>query len=255
MPDADKVWDFDLNNPLTPKDVAPRSSKKVYWKCLKGHPSYLCSPDKMIFRNYGCPVCSNHKVLVGINDFESNHPEQMKDWDYSKNIGIDPKMLSLRSITKVHWKCHKCGYEWEGTVRDATEKEVNCPICSRKNTANKRHLLMLSKNGCLDDEQLLLDWDYSKNEKGPNEYTKQTNTYVYWKCHICGYEWKAKINIRSNGHGCPCCSNRVLVKGVNDLLAKNPRLAKEWHPTKNGDLKPSDVFSSAKLKVWWVCPV
>ena len=32
----------------------------------------------------------------------------------------------------------------------------------------------------LDDEQLLLDWDYSKNEKGPNEYTKQTNTYVYF---------------------------------------------------------------------------
>ena len=255
MPDADKVWDFDLNNPLTPKDVAPRSSKKVYWKCLKGHPSYLCSPDKIIFRNYGCPVCSNHKVLVGINDFESNHPEQMKDWDYSKNIGIDPKMLSLRSITKVHWKCHKCGYEWEGTVRDATEKEVNCPICSRKNTTSRRHLLTLSKNGCLDDEQLLLDWDYSKNAKGPNEYTKQANTYVYWKCHICGYKWKAKINNRSNGRGCPCCSNRVLVKGVNDLLAKNPRLAKEWHPTKNGDLKPSDVFSSANRIVWWICPV
>ena len=28
MPDADKVWDFDLNNPSTPKDVAPRSRKK-----------------------------------------------------------------------------------------------------------------------------------------------------------------------------------------------------------------------------------
>ena len=33
-----------------------------------------------------------------------------------------------------------------------------------------------------------------------------------------------------------------------------PRVAKEWHPTKNGKLTPRDVvFGSARV-VWWKCP-
>lgn len=32
-----------------------------------------------------------------------------------------------------------------------------------------------------------------------------------------------------------------------------PEVAKEWHPTKNGELKPSDVFSSSSQVVWWRC--
>ena len=37
------------------------------------------------------------------------------------------------------------------------------------------------------------------------------------------------------------------------LYEANPQLAAEWHPTKNGDLTPSDVAPSAARKVWWQC--
>lgn len=256
MPDIDNVWDFELNNPVKPIDVAPRSNKKYYWKCDKGHPSFLCSPDKKIFRNFGCPVCSNYLVIPGINDFESNYPLHMKDWNYSKNIGIDPKTLSLRSSTVVYWKCHDCGYEWKGALRNASKKTINCPMCSRLDSGNKRHLAALKTNGCFSDSKLLLDWDYEKNKKDPSEYSPHSNQYVYWKCHVCGYEWKSKISNRSSlGRGCPFCGKRKLIPGINDLATKHPELAKEWHPTKNGDLKPSDVFSSQNIKVWWLCPV
>ncbi|NVJ48579.1 MAG: zinc-ribbon domain-containing protein [Cytophagia bacterium] len=33
-----------------------------------------------------------------------------------------------------------------------------------------------------------------------------------------------------------------------------PELAKEWHPTKNAPLSPSDVSVSSSKKVWWKCP-
>jgi len=38
-------------------------------------------------------------------------------------------------------------------------------------------------------------------------------------------------------------------KKVSDVRA----LLAEWHPTKNGGLRPEDVNSSAKLRVWWRC--
>ena len=43
-----------------------------------------------------------------------------------------------------------------------------------------------------------------------------------------------------------------LIKGQNDLFTCNPNLAKEWHPTKNGDLSPCDVTAHSNKKVWWI---
>tara|TARA_Y100000294_G_scaffold49633_1_gene46769 strand:+ start:417 stop:1697 length:1281 start_codon:yes stop_codon:yes gene_type:complete len=36
-------------------------------------------------------------------------------------------------------------------------------------------------------------------------------------------------------------------------LTSYPHLVKEWHPTKNGDLTPSDFTHGAHTKVWWLC--
>ena len=36
-------------------------------------------------------------------------------------------------------------------------------------------------------------------------------------------------------------------------LTEFPHLVKEWHPTKNGDLRPEDVTHGSGKKVWWLC--
>ena len=33
----------------------------------------------------------------------------------------------------------------------------------------------------------------------------------------------------------------------------NPDLAKEWHPSRNGDLNPRNVTPGSGKKVWWIC--
>lgn len=37
------------------------------------------------------------------------------------------------------------------------------------------------------------------------------------------------------------------------LAELNTELAKQWHPTKNGDLTTFDVFPKSHKKVWWKC--
>lgn len=44
-----------------------------------------------------------------------------------------------------------------------------------------------------------------------------------------------------------------LVTKQSNLKKANPKLAKEWHPTKNKDLKPLDVLPNSKKIVWWKC--
>ncbi|MBR7152243.1 MAG: zinc-ribbon domain-containing protein [Candidatus Methanomethylophilaceae archaeon] len=54
--------------------------------------------------------------------------------------------------------------------------------------------------------------------------------------------------------GCPYCTGQRILPGFNDLETKKPELAKQWHPTRNGSLKPSEVFPQSNNKFWWMCP-
>ena len=40
----------------------------------------------------------------------------------------------------------------------------------------------------------------------------------------------------------------------NSLSKTFPKIASQWHPTKNGDLTPDKVTYGSKKKVWWQCP-
>ena len=45
-----------------------------------------------------------------------------------------------------------------------------------------------------------------------------------------------------------------IVDYKESLEYKNPELAAEWHPTKNGDLKPSEIGVGNEYKAWWIYP-
>jgi hypothetical protein len=45
----------------------------------------------------------------------------------------------------------------------------------------------------------------------------------------------------------------VRASNHNSLDVLKPHLAKEWHPTKNGNLSPRDVTPASGVKVWWIC--
>jgi hypothetical protein len=45
--------------------------------------------------------------------------------------------------------------------------------------------------------------------------------------------------------------NRVHPK--DSLAADSPHLAREWHPEKNGQLRPHEVTPGSGRRVWWKC--
>ncbi len=88
----------------------------------------------------------------------------------------------------------------------------------------------------------------------PCDVLPGSNRKVAWLCSKCGYIWEAVINNRVNGRGCPCCANKVAVKGVNDLATTHPEIAKEWYQPLNGDVTPHDVTHGCGKKYSWLCP-
>ena len=99
---------------------------------------------------------------------------------------------------------------------------------------------------------LATEWHPTKNNGlSPQDVSAFSHKTVWW-LGFCGHEWQAAISNRNHGRGCPICAGRVVLSGFNDLATKNPALAAEWHPTKNGDLTPNDITLGTDQKVWWL---
>ena len=106
-----------------------------------------------------------------------------------------------------------------------------------------------------ENPKLASEWHPTKNKDlKPENVTYGSSKKVWWQCpKEEDHEWETRISHRSNGSGCPFCDGKQASKS-NNLLAKHPEVASEWHPTKNGDSKPEDFTVGSSKKVWWQCP-
>ena len=242
-PEIAKEWHPTKNGDLKPTNVTVGSNKKVWWICEKGHEWEASIANKTAGR--GCPYCSNKKVLTGYNDLTITHPEVAKEWHPTKNDTLKPTDVTAGSNKKVWWQCNK-GHEWEVSIANRTAGR-GCPYCSN-------HKVLAGYNDLtITHPEIAKGWHPTKNgDLKPNDVTVGSGKKVWWKCSK-GHEWQASINNRNNGDGCPYCSNHKVLAGYNDLATTHPEIAKEWHPTKNGDLKPTDVTVGSNKKVWWIC--
>jgi hypothetical protein len=77
---------------------------------------------------------------------------------------------------------------------------------------------------------------------------------AWWRCAVDPHhEWRVSLHDRSAlTGGCPFCLD-LRVCSTNSLAVTRPRIAAEWHSTKNGRLTPHDVVEGSARRVWWRC--
>ena len=202
-PEIIQYWDYEKNGKITPEQISHASVKKAFFKCEAGH------EWEAIVSNFAshpwCPYCSGRRALPGFNDLFTTNPELIPFW--SKSNTIDPTKIKSGSNKKALWYCPDCGSEYEMIVRDKANGR-GCPYCSG-------HRVLKGYNDLATlFPEIALDWDYEKNSPLlPDDVVKGSNKTVWWKCHICSYEWKASVSNRSFlKRGCPQCSkeNRII---------------------------------------------
>ena len=103
-------------------------------------------------------------------------------------------------------------------------------------------------------EELLDEWDSERNlPLTPESVSYGSKRNVWWHC-ANGHSWQAAVYTRSgSGASCPYCNGRRAIPGETDLATRYPDIASQWHPTKNGDLAPSDVLPGSHRLIWWQC--
>jgi hypothetical protein len=103
--------------------------------------------------------------------------------------------------------------------------------------------------------ELIKEWHPTRNlPRIPFNVTAFSNKPATWVCPK-GHEYSMPISHRTSYHqNCSCCAGRKVCDD-NRLSMLFPEIAKQWHPTKNGDRKPSDYTSQSNKKVWWMCDI
>ena len=253
FPEIAKEWHPTKNGDLCPDNVTPKSGKKVWWFGKCGHEWQAVISHRT--DGQGCPICSNHKLLSGFNDLATKYPNLATEWHPVKNGQLTPRDVFPMSNKKVWW-LGKCGHEWQVAISCRTKGNNGCPICSG----------YIIEPGINDlqtiNPELASEWDYKKNSGlSPANVSPNAHKKVWWICPQCGNQWSADIHHRNTGVGCPVCGRKTatdtrienaLLSG-NSLSITNPLIASEWHPTKNGTIRPETVLPNSNVSVWWLC--
>lgn len=182
---------------------------------------------------------------AGKNDLATTNPTLADEWHPTKNFPLTPRQVMASTTKKLWWLC-AAGHQWQA-VGESRARGTGCPYC-----AGQKVLTGFNDLGTT-HPNLAKQWHPTKN-KPLHSYSTiaGTSKQVWWICEH-GHEWQARGSKRVRGQGCPYCSGRLVQRGQNDLASTNPKLALEWHPTKNQPLTPNDLTEGSGVSVWWVC--
>ena len=366
-------WNSNKNENMKPEDFTANSHKKVWWRCNKGHEWQASIKSRN--KGSGCPYCSGFYAIQGENDLQTVNPTLACEWNYEKNVNLNPFSFTANSGKKVWWKCNK-GHEWQAVIYSRNNGN-GCPIChSERNTSFPEYALLFylakcefqaihsykekgyeldiyipskriaieydgyfwHKNKIIEDieknkkckrdgitlyrireglsslndtsidyiiqrnqkdlasiigllfskalgieldidlgrdaldienireysekttsimfshPEIADEWDYEKNGNlKPDFFVQSSHKKVWWKCNY-GHVWQSTIDNRTKGYGCPYCSGRSAIRGVNDIVTVNPKLAEEWNYEKNlVELTPNLFKPNSAKKIWWKC--
>lgn len=201
-------WDYDKNFPLTPADVAPRSNKKAYFICPKGHGSTESYISNRTAGN-GCLECGHQRSgaahsarAMARGTLAERIPALAADWNTGLNTK-GPSEVSHGSVDFVWWNCAQ-GHEPFRAQVATRARGHGCPVC-----ANIRRAAAIRYQGpkpgtTLADKRpdLISEWDTERNSLSPTDVAVSSKQVVHWICPD-GHRYERSVARRTAVKTCP----------------------------------------------------
>lgn len=208
FPEIAAEWDYEKNHPLTPDTVAPRSNKKAYFICPKGHGSTESYISNRTAGN-GCPDCgrlrggeANTTRALARATVAETHPALAAEWNAELNT-VSLSDVSPGSARSLWWNCPEGHEPFLAQVARRTRGQ-GCPAC-----ANVRRAAAISYKGpkpgaSLADKRpdLIPEWDTERNTLTPADVTVGSHRVVHWICPD-GHRYEQAVARRTSSVTCP----------------------------------------------------
>ncbi|MCD4849695.1 zinc-ribbon domain-containing protein [Arthrobacter sp. AK01] len=194
-----------------------------------------------------CSICSGQTPLPGYNTLADTHPYLALQWDTPGNEGRGPETVIPGSNKRAAWMC-PVGHRFVAIIVNRTRNGSGCPVCAN-------FLLQPGVNDLATTHPgLAAEWHPELNNGlTPDQFIGGQKGRFAWLCPE-GHTYYKPISKRKSGQGCPVCSGRTVMPGINDLATTHPKLAAQWDKELNGELTPEAVSAGSEKSVYWRCP-
>lgn len=262
-PELAASWHPSRNLPTTPGGIKNRSGFRAWWRCPEcGHEWQTSVSNRTSGKRTGCPPCGRanrahardaSQIAEPGKSLGDLHPELLVEWHPDRNQDLDPFRLKPASSVKAWWKCRDCAHEWQTTLGLRTTAGTGCAPCSYKQRGQKRRTPKIGQSLADLFPELIEEWDWEKNgDLDPAQLKPGSDLSVWWTCRR-GHEWRVNIYTRTGQQRTGCFKCAHMPEEGKSFADLNPMTAREWHPTKNGDVCPDEVKPNSAYKAWWKC--
>lgn len=179
------------------------------------------------------------------NSLAIQRPDIAAEWHPEKNFPLTPENFTVGSNYVAYWVCKDKGCAYPARIIGRTKKlnPIKCSVCAGKHVNSSNSLAAIFPN-------VASEWHPTKNGNlTANDVTKKSKQEVWWLCHE-GHEWKQSIGERTGKKETPC---QECKRHQNSVSKKFPKIAAEWHPTKNTNLEIRNFTYGSNEIVWWLC--
>jgi hypothetical protein len=241
---------------------------------------YCANNYHKLCNNNNCNYCYNNS-FISYQGKTQNGKLKVDCWHPTKNNEFTPRNVTKRTEKKYWFKCDNCFHDFNSSLSNISKKNKAtwCPYCSIpvQKTCNDKccnHCFNKSfasyKEKTINNKLKVDCWHPTKNGKlTPRDITISSGKKYWFKCDNCFHDINILIsNITRLNSWCPYCCIPVQKlcneEGCthcfnNSFASYDEKTVYEklkvdcWHPTKNGNVKPRDIFKNSGKKYWFQC--
>lgn len=245
-------WHPNKNGALTPFDVTSGTNRTVWWQCDKGHSSKSTVKNRSNGNN--CSVCTSQ--------LRTSFAEQAIFY-YLKSVFKDA--LNGKSLIGIQGNPNvdvyidelKLAVEYDGVIYHKRRKQKDI---QKNKILNKNgiKLIRIRENGL----PILNEFECLSLLRKNNESNEDLN----WVINLLIAAIKENIELSDEAFSklenlvidikkdsIDIYNNFIKMEQTNSLAETHPLLASQWHPTKNGMLRPIHVTQGSEFPIWWIC--
>lgn len=193
--------------PLTRVGEYRNYDTKIEWKCHQCEHIWEATPNNVITKGSGCPVCSE---AAGGKKKSASQKDRVSQ--HLTAAGIELVTPYTRVSDHHIFKCNVCSHQWTTALNNLMNTKSGCPACVGLNRLTNESI----------DQKL------SHQDRNITRLTDVVNatTKIQWKCDK-DHVWKATPDsVLNAGSGCKLCK-RGHGKGLQfrHILNKDPMAA------------------------------
>ena len=239
-------WNYEKNGSLTPRDVAPYSSKKVWWRCSKGHE--WIAPVENRFSGRGCRICSC--------ELKSSFPEQAVKYYLAKAFNTLNRFRIEKWELDIYLPDFRIGIEYDGLAWHLTnEKLINREMRKNEFFSNSQIDLIRVKETKqkLNDSRNTI---YLEIAKSGYTYSLLDDAIIRLLKLIEQKTGKTlNIDVNHQRDRTDILNSYINLKKENSLGTEVDDSYRFWDYEKNKGLTPEQFTKASNHIVWWKCPV